>query len=502
LSIAEALKIGICTEIARVSRLGQYQTPEDRETVFKRNPGVTECVLADGRILKLTAPVLTATAFEKLLVPFLDRDFLFARETDYHMTCSIFAPLTDAMSRAGLKAKDISVCLMAGSSSFIPRIQQELEHFFTAGFVLNFDTPEDAKIAISRGAAYHALALHLTGTGVIEPVAADAILIKTTRDPVELVAAQAPLPYPTEGKWATTKALKVPAFPPNQPRRMRLELVTPDMHTLYTAIWDVPEGVNRGTAIRFQYQVDANQIVCFRVNVPDAPEDDFWEYKIENPLVNINFPDSKREEIDAIEEDIRTGRKNRAEIPNALVRVADLTAELGQRERALELMSTALAAKNGKDHWLLNKMAILCGEMRDHDREEKFYRAAAEQNNEAAPLFNLALSQQKRGMIAEARGTIEEALARQKEAPFLVLRGLIADAQHEPMKRDEYFKEAMELFGSLGTMSDWELGWYLTVTNRVHDETKAKQAHDEQQRRARRKAAPAPEGLLPDRGPA
>ena len=502
LSIAESLKIGLCKEISRLMKLGRYPDGEDRRTVFKRNPGITECLLKEGRTLKLNAPVLTASDFEKLLTPFLDQDFLFARETEYRMTCSIFAPLTDAMNRAGLSAQDIEICLMAGSSSFIPKIQQELDQFFTNGFVLNFATPEDAKLAISRGAAYHALALHLTGAGVVQPITAEAVLLQTNNGPAEIVPSATGLPYPGPDQWASVPALKVPEFPPDQPRYLKLELVTPDQMRLFTGSWLVPKDVCKGTALRFQYRIDANQTMRIRLNVATAPEDDFWEWEIENPLVNIEYTESKREEIEALEERIRTARLPRAEVPDTLVRVADLTADLGQRERALDLMKKALAAKHGKDAGLLNKMGILCGEMRDYEKEAKFYGASAKLDRWGSPLFNLALSLQRRGLLCEAQITIEEALARHREAPYLILRALIADGQQDPKKRDECLKEAMQLAGSLQSMSDWELGWYMMAASRMDNEAKVKEAKEEQQRRSKRKDTPLVEGQLPDRGTA
>ena len=304
LSIAESLKIGLCKDIARLTKLGKYPDGEDRKTVFKRNPGITECRLKDGRALKLNGPVLTATDFEKLLTPFMDRDFLFARETEYSMTCSIFAPLTDALNRASLSAEDIAVCLLAGSSSFIPTIQPELDQFFSGGFVLNFATPEDAKLAVSRGAAYHALALQLTGAGVVQPITADAVRLQTNNGPVEIVPASTPLPYPGSDKWATVPDLKVPEFQPDAPRYLKLELVTPDQMRLFTVSWTVPKNVRKGTPLRFRYQIDANQIIRIRLNIATAPEADFWEWESKNPLVNIEFPDSRRERIEQAEEDI------------------------------------------------------------------------------------------------------------------------------------------------------------------------------------------------------
>jgi hypothetical protein len=502
LSIAESLKIGLCKEITRLSKLGKYPDGEDRKTVFKRYPGVTECVLKDGRTLKLSSPVLNAVDFDKLLVPFLDQDFLFARESEYRMTCSIFAPLTDALHRASLTAEDIAVCLLAGSSSFTPQVQAALDEFFSAGFVLNFNTPEEAKLAISRGAAYHALTVQLTGAGVVQPITADAVRLQTNSGPVEIIPASTPLPYPGGEKWGTVPDLKVPEFPPDQPRLLKLELVTPDQMNLFSAVWSVPKGVRKGALVRFQYQIDANQVMRFRVNLASAPVEDFWEWEAENPLVNIEYPESKREEIESLEEQIRTARVPRAEIPETIERIADLTADLGQRERALDLMKTALGAKHGQDANLLNKMGILCGEIRDYEKEAKFYEASAELDSWGSPLFNLALSYQRRGQFPAALACIEEAIARHRAPPYLVLRAMIADAQQDPMKRDEGLKEALSLFGSLTTLSDWELGWYLTATRLMDNEAKAKQATEEQQRRSKRSKTSTTVGLLPDRGTA
>jgi len=165
-------------------------------------------------------------------------------------------------------------------------------------------------------------------------------------------------------------------------------------------------------------------------------------------------------------------------------------------------MKTALAAAHGEDAGLLNKMGILCGEMRDYEKETKFYEASAEIADWGAPLFNLALSQKRRGQIPQAIATIEAALARDRGAPYLVLRALIADAQQDPMKREACLTEAMQLFGSLAALSDWELGWYLTAADLMDNEAKTKQAKAEQQRRSKRRETPIVEGLLPDRGPA
>lgn len=500
LSIAEALKIGLCKEISRLIKLGSYPSDDDRKMVFKKNPGVSECTLKDGRKLKLESPVLNALQFETLLTPFLDRDFLFARETEYRMTCSIVAPLTDALNRAGLDPEEISICLLAGSSSFIPKIQQELDTFFTNGFVLNFDSPEDAKLAISRGAAYHALALVLTGQGIVKAIASDSMFIQTNEGPEQLVPAGSPLPFPAPGQWAEVTDLKIPESSPNKELPLRLELMASDQMSLFKATWRVPPPVEKGAPLRFRYMLDENQVIRLRVNLAAAPANEFLEYKTENPLTNIEYSESKREEIELLEEEIRTGRIPRVKLPETIEHVAILTADLGQKERALSLMMKALTARGGKDSELLNRMGILCNEMQDYAKAEKFYKASAETDSSGMSLFNLALSQKRRGLIAEAVKNIEKAITHSKVAPYLVLRAMLADTQQDPMKRDACLREAMQLFGSVAAMSDWELGWYLAAADLLDDDAKVQTGKEEFKRRGKAKPTVAVDGLLPDRG--
>ncbi len=95
LGCAESLKIGLCREIVRLKKFGRYD--EERSRLVQKNPGVYPCTLRDGTALRLQSPTLSAVEFDKVLEPFLDRDLLYPRESDYLMTCSVFAPLHDAL---------------------------------------------------------------------------------------------------------------------------------------------------------------------------------------------------------------------------------------------------------------------------------------------------------------------------------------------------------------------------------------------------------------------
>jgi len=74
MSTAEALKISLCTEIARLKKFGKY-TAEKRETLTSRIAGLQECLL-DGRRISLQSPQISAIQFDELLKPFLDTDLL------------------------------------------------------------------------------------------------------------------------------------------------------------------------------------------------------------------------------------------------------------------------------------------------------------------------------------------------------------------------------------------------------------------------------------------
>ena len=151
LGISESLKIGLCQEITRLKRFDRYD--EEHATLIKKNPGVYPCALRDGTVLRLQSPTLSAVQLDKVLKPFLDEDLLYARETDYHMSCSIFAPLRDALHRAGVESEDVDLCLMVGGSSLVPQIAEAVEGFFGKARFLRFEDLEQTQTAIAQGAA-------------------------------------------------------------------------------------------------------------------------------------------------------------------------------------------------------------------------------------------------------------------------------------------------------------------------------------------------------------
>jgi molecular chaperone DnaK (HSP70) len=123
IGIAEQLKIKVCEKLKRAENLS--------EKVQQILPEDIECRLPDGRRLILENPSLTSDQLSTVLKPFLDPYALFARETEYRQTLSIFAPIIDALERCELKQEDIIGCLLVGGSCLNPYIQAAVENWFS-----------------------------------------------------------------------------------------------------------------------------------------------------------------------------------------------------------------------------------------------------------------------------------------------------------------------------------------------------------------------------------
>lgn len=494
LGLAEALKTGLCTEISRLQSFGKYESA-DKQGVIKIQPGVYNCKLRE-RTLTLKSPQLTAAQFENLLKQFLDKDLLYARETEYRMTCSVFAPLQDALDRSNLSPNDIDYCLMVGGSSLILQVVQAVENYFPKARVLSYTDKDSLQVAIARGAAYHALALELFGRGLIQPVCHENISIKTVSGLVELVSKGTELPYPIGDSIRTIYDLAIPETKLQGFLKLRLELVSGDeQNLLYSKTWEIPGPVNKGDPLCLEYRYDQNQIFDLKIKVPSR--EDVFAAQIENPLTNIVNPQTKKIKIAELEEELRTGKVPKPQIPEKLIELSENYSDVGHKEKAIDFLKRALKAKNEPDAAILNKIGMLYGEIRDFEREEKFYKEAAAASSWSGPLFNLALAQKNRGKYDEAIETLEKTLKKNPEAPYVVLRALLAEAIDNQKDKDKYLEKSLKLFDPLSEQSDWELGWFLTAAHMKGDQGKIDKAKSEQRKRAMKSGIEPDEGILP-----
>ncbi len=498
LGLAEALKIGLCIEMSRLKKFNSYK-PEEKDLI-KTQPGMHHCNLKNKK-LTLQSPKLSAIEFEKILEPFLDTDLIFARDTEYRLTCSIFAPLEDALERSGLDSKEIDFCLMVGGSSLIPQVQEAMAKYFTTAKMLTYSDRDSLQLAVGRGAAIHALALELYGHGITKSICNSSISIRTgDKGLVELVPRGVELPFPASGEFAKYTELAFPETNKTGTIPLKVEFVAGnDEYIIDSKIWDITEPVKRGNPLYLKYRLDENNV--FHTNLSMLTSDGYQEFKstIEHPLTHVVNPETNRLTIENLEELLKTQKFTSDQTAAYLVELAELYSEIRHHEKAIDFLKKALQIINSPDVMILNKLGIICGEIGDYEREEKYYNSATEaDDNYSGALFNLALSKNRRSMYTDALKKIDEALNRKNSGPYNILRALILKNLGRNTESDDTLKTGIKMFDDFRVQSDWELGWYTTGLKLTGNEKKIKEIENEL--KARKKSSRVltdEDGLLP-----
>ena len=276
-------------------------TPEPTKTALvKKQPGLHTCQLK-GRTLELKSPSLTAAQFETLLTSFLEREFLYARETEYRLTCSVFAPIQDALDRCRLAPEDLDLILLVGGSSLIPQVARAVAQFFPKARSLSFPDRESLQVAIARGAAWHSLTLALFGRSLLQVATHDRIAIRTTSGAHELVPKGSPLPFPDDkGSWAKTYRLAAPKTSLRDPVNLLVEILASQAgqeRILATATWEMPAPIAEGDNLCLEYRIDENQVLEFKLTLAADDDDNPFLGRIENPLSNVVNPHATRLKI-------------------------------------------------------------------------------------------------------------------------------------------------------------------------------------------------------------
>jgi tetratricopeptide (TPR) repeat protein len=240
-------------------------------------------------------------------------------------------------------------------------------------------------------------------------------------------------------------------------------------------------------------------VLELRLRLETRHDEDPFTCKLENPLSNVVNPNTTRLRINENEENLRTGKIPKNEIPDKVVEIARDYAELQQTDKAISYLKQALRMKNQPDPYLLNLLGIYHGEKGDHAGQEKFYREAAKHGFKDSALFNLALAQHRRKLFAEAKKTITERNNFHSCGPGLTLKAQIEDSLNNAAARDSLIKEAMTEFSPPRSATDWELGWLITAARMAGDDEMLKKAQAEQKRRkAKQPETGSVTGVLPE----
>jgi len=481
---AEALKIALCREIWRLRGHGKWNDSA-KSTTRTEQPEFT--VKIGARDLRYSKPSLNAVDFEKVLERFLDRDALYARETDYVLSCSIFAPIMDSLERANLSPTDITSVLLVGGSSLIPQVQDAVREFFGTAEIWAYKEYMQTQLAVSRGAAWHAYYMEVTGRPFIQPVVPETIALQTEdRDQhLVLVPSGANVPYPADGSFKEHKA----TLPKSGLETLTMEVVAkPSDQRLFLEHWKLPEGTDEGDSITIKARLTSNSQLEIHACLNLDP-DSVFEKTADNPLVNVVNPSEERLKIQVLEEELRsTGHLGIAYVPK-LVSLARLYATLSYYEKAIESVGSALRLLGRPDSNLLNLQGIFYSDLGDLDRAAKCYvEAANAKSTNSTPFFNLSLAYGQRGNYLEAEEAIDRALGiSPNNGPYLVRKGQILKRLGRDAEARQALLSAGEAFPSsndINTLDEFEINWYDTWA-RLQGDTECIAAVEAEKKRRR-----------------
>ena len=291
--------------------------------------------------------------------------------------------------------------------------------------------------------------------------------------------------------------MEVPRTSVHETVPLRVELCDATDRTLFAARWTLDPVVSKGDALLLRHRMDENQVFHVELSLADEPDRAGFDREIENPLTNVVNANAKRDKVLELEERMRSGGLSAQAKRRTVVEIADLEMDLGRYERAHFLLEEA--GRRDPDPWLLNSMAIACGRMGDHAREEKYYLQAARTDASFdTAFFNLALAKRGLGDDETAMQYVEKALAIRRRPATLVLRALLEEKRNDRQRRDRSLETAFERFEPLPLLDDWQLVWYMIGAKLARDQDRIDECEAEQQRRSGTKADPSDTGLLPE----
>lgn len=476
LPVAEALKLGICSEYA--TQLGLHSREKiRRDSIRATQLSTSITVPAKDRLrtFSLRDPSLTLEQFEEVMASFLDRDLLYARGTEFNSVTSIFAPIQDALDRAGVRPAQIDGILQVGGSSLIPQVQQALQTHFREAQLLRFPNAERALSAVARGAALHSFFLHGIGLPLLKPIAQETIGL-LAQDSVfrPLIYAGTELPFPSNDKFGTHRGLSVP-----HDLMTELDIViaaeTPAQEKKVLAVAHLrPEELPRaGDEIEVRFRLDANKVLQVEATLLSNSQTR-CEVSLENPLSSTGHETERQREILRLEQELAdaiTRHEPLSEKLTQIERLYELLFDERKYERAIDWAKKALQLRAGPDAYALNLIGNAYQELGAYDRAEKFCRELVTVDRGwGGGHFNLALGLESQGHITDALVAVCEAIRLDvEEGAYLALRARLLKKSGKAIEATATFREAARLLDLSRPLTEFQLSWRIMVAHSLND---------------------------------
>lgn len=445
LPVAEQLKRALCQRL-------RAQASDAAGMVEVVSAG-DHCIEWDDRELFLSDARLDQATFEKLLAPFLNPHPDKAASDEYVERDSVFRPIHQVLARAGLRPEAVDLVLLAGSSSRIPQVQRALQAYFGEADVVELGDDAEVQGAIARGAALQALAIAATGIPLIAPVCSCELGLRTRQGLVTLVKAGAALPAEADDPVV----VYAPATVADRPMDLAIEVIADAGRVVGRSIWQLEAPVKQSEPLAVTWSLDENQCLTLRlrrIQGVEGGEGDF-EQRFDAPLTHTDQGQLARCRLLESEELIRCSSIPDRQLGKTFEQMARDAVRIGQRERALHYIACAVQ-HDGPTFNLLNLRAMYLEELGDLARAESVYRQAAEWPTAG---FNLALFLYRNKRHPEALEAIDQALERDPQPAYLVLKGDIVASLGQQAASRLLHQDAISRVVDAAKHSVWNLGW-------------------------------------------
>jgi len=489
LATAEQLKTGLCELLGHRQAHGAELHTFLADTV-KTYPGVQTLQLADGSRLSLRTPALDGLRFAELMEPFLDEESLQADEDEYTLSCSIFAPIADALERARLQPRQIGFLLAVGGSSLNPLVIRALQEYFGEFLVHRFADALDMQVAVARGAAYHAALLHLYGRSLLAPVSSDSLSLQTDRGLHPIIPRGQALPFAGDFRPSARQRFVAPGGP------IRIAFWAGEGVEARPVFTGITQPIEAGTALTLSFDLDANQHFSFGVTPADGGET--FAGTIESPLHNVVNPGKDREMILRIERGVRAGEFPPESVPAKMLELALLHDKVGMHDKAAALLKRLIRQQPEYRQSALCHLSNVYGRKGDAYRQEKCLLDAVLAGSSMA-LLNLANLYSRKGRWTEAEEMCRRFEAEEPSAIGLVLLARCLRAQGRDEEASVALADAFRRFGQdLTSLDEVTFSWYQAATVMSKDSSLHRRAQEEEARRKAGRSTPPPlAGLLP-----
>lgn len=458
LDTAERLKIALNMKLTEYRSAGM-DAPADLAVT-----SVDMQVECDGKHLSFKQPSLSVSAFDKLLVPFLDPEPVPEAGDEYVLRNSIFAPVLQALVRAKIERDDLTGVLLCGSSSLLVPAQAALKKFLPAATHVSLGTPEDLQSAVARGAAIQALSLQVLGRPVIEPVCSSEVALRLVEG--EAVMARAGDAVPSRSDAPVL--LRPPRDCAHGGMEIAVEVLSDGKRSAGVSLWHLPAPVRADERLELHWTMDENQCVALQLHRPDDARTETFSKRFDAPIAHRDLSQIARCRLLEREERFRTDAIPRDSLGHEYEQHARDCASLGEYQKALHYLSLALQ-EQGNSGTLLNLRGLWRDRIGDKQGARDSYERAGEWS---APKFNLALLHYHAQRNAEALACVDQAIELEPdERASHVLRGNILDHMARTDEARAEWRDAIDGKLDLAAMGDFTLSWLETAARKLSDDS-------------------------------